>query len=327
MAFLRLCSGAICAAAVLPPAAEAQDQAGALQPAGPAENPADPGFNPAPAPAAAPVERVEIPALPATPLWTATASAGIAARRGGPDGSWQSLALARRVGNGYVRGTVMRYHGTLVQSDAALPSDYVVGTVGAGGNFNNWVADGWASVGQQDYGRISTSAGTRASTGAKSSGYYAFGGDFGRIVPIGNRWYITPTVAVSYAHGKLLRPAPTGSEGIDLETREPTWSASTAVRIDHAFGRMADHYAGVMVSRNWTSNGVSELVLELPEDGFAALPTHLQSRHQADGWTELGVTANMRLTGTLHLDLFATRGFGAKAGNTTSAGVSLRKSF
>jgi hypothetical protein len=262
------------------------------------------------------------PALPAEPQWTAGVSAGISARDDGPDGSWGSLSLTRRIGRGYVRGSLMRYHGTLLQADVALPSDYTVGTIGAGGNFDNWVLDGWASYGRQDYGRISAAIGSRSSTGAKNSPYWALGGDFGRVIPLGAGIYLTPTIAGSFANGRLLRPAPTGSGLTDLETDEPTWSGNAALRIDRAFGPAGIHYAGLSISRNWTSNGVSALRLQPSAHGF-----ELDSKHYADGWSEAGASASMRLTRNLYLDLFATRSVGMEAGNVTSGGITLRKAF
>lgn len=259
--------------------------------------------------------------------WTATASGGISARDDGPDGSWQSLSLTRTVGRGYLRASAMRYHGTLQQSDLALPSDYYVGTLGAGGNFDNWVVDGWVSFGRQDYGRISTSLGSRASTGAKGSDYYAIGGDFGRVLPLGSRFFLTPTLAASFADGKLLRPAPDALGLRDQETDEPTWSANATMRVDYAFGSSREHYAGLSFSRNWTSNGLSALRVRHNPDPDAELPFRLDSKHYADSWFEVGATTNMKLGRNLYLDLFATRSFGVKAGNVTSAGATLRRSF
>lgn len=270
----------------------------------------------------------DAPEPPAPAPWTVTASAGVSNRDDGPDGSWQSLSLTRQLGRGYVRGGLMRYHGTLIQAYTALPSDYYVGTLGAGGNFDNWVVDGWASYGRQEYGRITTGRGSRESTGARSSRYFALGGDFGRILPLSPRWFVTPTVVGSYAEGRLLRPAPEFTGLIDLETREPTWTLGSTLRIDHAFGRNADNYAGLSVSRNWTSNAVSQVtggqfedLSDVPRSGL------LPSQHYSDAWWEVGVSTNMKLTDRLHLDLYASRSFDALAGNTTSAGVSLRRSF
>jgi hypothetical protein len=268
----------------------------------------------------------------AAPLWALAVSGGISARDGGPDGNWQTLSLTRRLGRGYVRGTVMRYHGTLLQADTALPSDYYVATLGAGGNFGNWVVDGWASYGRQDYGRfrITSSEGTttnRTSTGAKGSDYYAVGGDFGRIIPLAGNLYLTPTIAGSFANGRLLRPAPARLDLTDVETDEPTWSANATMRLDYAFGATRSHYIGLSLSRNWTSNGVSALRLNATEQDDGSTVFNLDSKHYADGWFEAGASTSMRLSDTVYLDLFGTRSFGVMAGNITTAGVTLRKSF
>lgn len=261
-------------------------------------------------------------------LWSLAAAGGISNRDDGPNGSWQSLALTRQVGRGYLRGALMRYHGTLLQADTALPSDYLVGTFGAGGNFDNWVVDGWASYGWQDYGRISTDTGKRASTGAKGSPYYSLGGDFGRVLPLGRRLFATPTMTVSYAHGRLLHPAPEEAGVVDLETNEPTWNAAATMRIDHAFGKEGKQYVGLSIARAWTSNAVSEVLVRSREDAIKAELTGIMpARHYDDGWWEVGATANMRITDSLSLDLYATRSFDALAGNTTSAGIALRRSF
>lgn len=266
------------------------------------------------------------------PLWAIAVSGGISAREDGPDGNWQTLSLTRRLGRGYVRGTVMRYHGTLLQSDTALPSDYYVATVGAGGNFGNWVVDGWASYGRQDYGRISTTSATgvstsRASTGAKGSDYFAVGGDFGRVVPLGGNFYLTPTIAASFASGRLLRPAPSETTFEDVETNEPTWSANATMRLDYAFGATRSHYIGLSFSRNWTSNGVSALRLHGTQQDDGSVVFALDSKHYADGWFETGASTSMRLTDTVYVDVFGTRSFGVMAGNVTTAGITLRKSF
>ncbi|MCJ2180542.1 autotransporter outer membrane beta-barrel domain-containing protein [Novosphingobium album (ex Hu et al. 2023)] len=279
----------------------------------------------APTTAAAPNDTTDATLIEPLPLWTVAASTGISNRDDGPDGTWEALSLTRQLGRGYVRGALMRYHGTLLQADTALPSDYLVGTVAAGGNFSGWVTDGWLSLGRQDYGKISTPEGSRSSTGATGSTYFAIGGDFGKVLPLGHDWYLTPTATASYAHGKLLRPAPTETTFKDVETDEPTWSLSAAVRLDHAFGPGKRHYAGISVSRNWTSNAVSAVYPVSVDDETGTVD--LASRHYADNWFEAGVTANMELTPTLHLDVFATRGTGMSSGNTTSAGISLRKSF
>lgn len=294
----------------------------AATPATSAEAPPDPGEPPTGFAVVEPIgDTTTTP--PQLPQWTATASLGTGARDGAPDGTWQALALTRQLGPAYVRGSLMRYHGTLLQADAALPSNYLVGTVAAGGNFSGWVADGWVSYGWQDYGLIRTTTGDRASTGSGGSGYYAIGGDIGKVLSPGSDWYVTPTIAGSFAYGRLLRPFPADSGIPDQETGEPTWSAAGTIRIDRAFGRHKAHYLGLSLSRNWTSNALSTVEFV---DGRDAAFT-IDSRHYADGWFEVGATSNIALTPKLNLDLFATRSIGMRAGNTSTGGVSLRVAF
>ena len=257
--------------------------------------------------------------------WTATLSAGMSKREGGSDGSWQAISLSRAVGQGYVRAGIMRYHGTLVQTDTALPSDYYVATLGAGGNFGGWVLDGWASYGVQDYGRVSGDAGSRESDGAKSSGYYAFGGDFGRVLTLGQNWYLTPTVAASFANGKLLRPAP-GPYAHDIQTAEPTWSANATLRLDRALAG-GKHDLGLTFSRNWTSNGVSLLQAHAQTDATGATTYDFDSDHRPDWWYELGATASFSLSARFKADLYVSHSFGVLAGDQTSGGLSLRRLF
>ncbi|WP_228727225.1 autotransporter domain-containing protein [Novosphingobium aureum] len=274
--------------------------------------------------------RDEVAAPPPSVMpWSASVSAGLSARDAGPDGSWQSLALSRSVGRGYLRASVMRYHGTLVQADTALPSDYFIGTLGAGGNFDNWVTDGWVSIGRQRYGRISQTGtdqpASRESTGATSSPYFAVGADVGHVITLSPGWYATPTLAVSYAHGQLLRPAPENSGLPDLETDEPTWTGGANLRLDRAFGPEGRNFIGLLAARQWSSNGVSALLLPVVDDS-AILP-ELKSRHYPDSWYEAGASASLSLLPRLDLDLYATRSFGMKAGDVTSAGLSLRTRF
>lgn len=283
---------------------------------------------PAPAQEAAPAAPEDSTAAAEPfPIWSASASAGTSARDAGTDGSWQALALNRQIGRGYVRASAMHYSGTLTQADTALPSDYYIGTLAAGGNFDNWVGDAWGSYGQQLYGKITTSTGSRQSTGSKSSDYYAFGADFGRIFTLAPDLFLTPTIAASYAQGKLLRAAPSGSSKPDVETDEPTLTLSTTVRLDHAFGAHDNHYIGLLASRHWSSNGLSRVAIRASQADDGTTSFTIGSDHQPDGWFEFGATGSMQVTRRLYIDLYATRSFGMASGNTTSAGLTLRRSF
>jgi hypothetical protein len=263
-------------------------------------------------------------AAPPAPRWTADVSGGYAGRDGGPGGPFAIASLTRWLGRTYVRGAVTYYKSTLQQSDTALASDYLVGSASYGGNFNNWVFDVFGSYGRQYYGAIPTSTGSRASSHSGSP-YLAAGGDFGRVFTIAPRWYLTPTVAATYAYGRLLRPSPDLSYFSDFETGEPAWTGIATLRIDHALDPARNNYVGLAASYHVTSNGLSLVVRE--PDAAAADGFDLRSRHFADGWEELGASGSFKLTGQLWLDAAASRSFGARAGDSTTASLGLRLNF
>jgi hypothetical protein len=105
---------------------------------------------------------------PASPQWLAEISGGYAKRDSGPSGAFAVAALSRRIERMYVRGAFTAYRSTIQQADTALPH-HTVGSLGTGGNFNNWVFDLWGSWGWQHYGAISTNRGTRSSTARSGS--------------------------------------------------------------------------------------------------------------------------------------------------------------
>lgn len=100
---------------------------------------------------------------------------------------------ARFEGRAYMRGALTSYRSTVQQIDAALPSTFVVGSIGAGGNWNDWVVDGFASYGRQDYGLVET-----PSQIADGSDYLALGLRAGRI--------FHPSSKIPWLLGKLFPP-------------------------------------------------------------------------------------------------------------------------
>lgn len=270
----------------------------------------------------------------ARPLWTATLGAGYTSRGGGSEGDFEMVSLTRQLGRGYVRLGATRFRSTTRQADAALPSTYLVGTLGVGANFDNWVIDADASYGRQSYGPVELAGITRQSNAASGSPYYAATVSLGKIHTIAPGWYATPTMALGYAHGELLRPASFGRRALDFETGESAWTLSSSLRIDHAVGRSADgagnedgvgrHFLGLMLTQRWTNNAVSELVPVPPTD--PAGPPFLAVRY-ADSWQEAILIGNFRLSRRLWLDSTIARSFGARAGDTLTATTGLRLHF
>ncbi|NBC35638.1 autotransporter outer membrane beta-barrel domain-containing protein [Novosphingobium sp. FSY-8] len=255
-------------------------------------------------------------------MWSAEVSGGYASRDDGPKGAFAVTGLTRQIGRYYVRAALTTYRSTAHQLDMALPSTYVVGTLGAGGNINNWVFDGWISYGRQIYGQIDTGQGTRASTNGTGAPYWAVGGDFGRILPLGRDWYLTPTVMVNYAYDRLLRPSPDLAYWADYQSREATVSGAATLRLDKRIGPDKQHLIGVAAGWHVSNNGLSILIP--PEAGSGGA---FDTRHYTDGWAQIGANASLRLNARARLEGSVTRSIGAAAGDATSVSAGLRIAF
>lgn len=277
--------------------------------------------------------RVDIPAMadpasdnsgnpPASPPWLAEVSSGYARRDSGPSGAFAIAALNRRLGHMYARAAITGYRSIIEQSDTALPSTYVVGSLGTGGNFNNWVFDLWGAWGWQNYGDIQTLFGERTSTARHGSPYASLGFDAGRIIAVTRGLYLTPTIGVTYAHNRLLRPSPNADRWPDFESDEKTWTGTAAARLDKTFGSQQQHYIGLAASWHITNNGLSVLVppMASPTGDFSTL-------HRPDGWGEIGANAGLRLTSGLRLEASVSRSVQALAGNSLTVSGGLRVAF
>lgn len=273
--------------------------------------------------------RVDVPAIAdtaqpaaASPQWLAEMSGGYASRDSGPSGAFAVAALNRRLGRMYVRGAITGYRSIVEQNDTALPSTYVVGSLGTGGNFNNWVFDAWGAWGWQHYGEVQTAFGPRPSTAHDGSPYLSLGFDAGRIVTLGKGLYLTPTLGATYAHNRLLRPSPDARRWPDFESDEKTWTGTAALRLDQTFGRDHQHFIGLAASWHITNNGLSVLVppMDSPTGDFATL-------HRADGWGEIGANAGVLLSPRLRLEASVSRSVQALAGNSVTGSGGIRFAF
>ncbi|MGC4250645.1 MAG: autotransporter domain-containing protein [Sphingobium sp.] len=257
-------------------------------------------------------------------IWVAGASAGYLQRDGGPDSPYAILSLTRYKGRTYLRGALTAYRSTIRQIDAALPSTYIIGSIGAGGNWNDWVADGFASYGRQNYGKVETSAGRRAAQVGSDSDYWAFGLRAGRIFRPAPRLYVTPTLGIQYAETRSLRHRiDFGNwQGLDFELPERALTANAAVRLDRTFGKEQQHFFGLSLTHYESNNGLTSWRL----DGrpLNQMPV---TDPTPDSWQELGVSGTFRLNRRLWLDTQAQRTFGAVAGDGTALSLGLRLQF
>lgn len=258
-----------------------------------------------------------------SPVRIAGVSGGMLDRDGGPGSPYGTFSLTRYSGHGYLRGALTVYRGTVQQIDAALPSTFYIGSIGAGGNWNDWVVDAFASYGRQDYGQVETLVGKRASEAGSGSPYYAAGLRVGRVFRPASRWYLTPTVGIQYTDTKSLRHRIdfATSQPEDFKLRETAVTGNAALRIDRALGAQGQHYVGLSLAHYETDNGLTSWYLEGPPGSENISPDPM-----ADSWEEIGLSGTWQISRRLWLDSQAQRTFGAIAGDSTtfSFGIRLR---
>ncbi|MFT4027856.1 MAG: autotransporter outer membrane beta-barrel domain-containing protein [Novosphingobium sp.] len=257
-------------------------------------------------------------------VWIAGVSGGLLDRDGGPTSPYGTLSLTRYQGNFYLRGALTAWRGTVQQVDAALPSHFYVGSLGAGGNWHDWVVDAFASYGRQDYGRVETPAGKRASQAGSGSPYRAVGIRAGRVFRPAPRWYVTPTLGLQYAETKSLRHRIDFLSGQpqDFQLREKALTGNAALRIDRTLGAQEQHYVSLSLTHYETDNGLTSWRLTGSPGSSEVSPDPTP-----DSWQEIGLSGTFYVGRKLWLDTQAQRTFGAVAGDSTTLSLGLRLQF
>lgn len=272
--------------------------------------------NEADAPSEADTDIMTVPvAGPPASIWVAGLHAGYIDREGVPESPYATLSVTRFRKQAYLRAGLTAYRSSLRQVDAALPSTYYIGSLGAGGNFDDWVIDAHVSYGRQAYGAVETGLGKRASA-FSSTGYFATGFRAGRVFRPAPRFYVTPTLGVDYVDTKSLRHGINAGRPIDFEVAERALTGIASLRIDRTFGPDEQSYAGLSLSHHESDNGLTS-TLPLPTGAFTALRT-------PDSWQQLEASGTLHLRPKLWLDGQLGRTFGATAGNSTTVTLGLR---
>lgn len=268
--------------------------------------------------------------------WSASVSGGVAPRDGGPTGSYGSAEVRRQIGHGYLQIGAMRYHAPLLSHAVSVASDFTIGTVAGGTRLGNWIADGYVSYGWQHFGAVrsdnadGTALITRASNGTDGSPYYGAGVSLGRIVPVGERWFLTPTASVVYAWARWLHPLAQGTPVPDVLTGETTWTGTMRLRADRMMGRRRRSYLGASIAGVWSSNassfagagggGGGAVGPGLPDPGVGVMRLR-------DPWVEVAGHGSMALSRALRAELSVARTIGLVTGDTTTVNMGLRRQF
>jgi len=317
----------LAAGMAMPGQARAQEAPAAPCPQGMAQCVVVPGVAIAPVPGEEPV------IVSAPGPWSMAVSGGVAPRDGGPTGSYEAGELRRQIGNAYVQAGAMHYDSPTLSNAVSVASTFTLGTLAGGGHLGNWIVDGYVSYGWQTFGqvRVENAAGTalvtRAASGPSGSPYYGAGLSGGRIVPVGQRWFVTPTASVVYAWGRWLHPLDGGTGEQDFVTGETTWTGTARLRVDRLMGRARRSYLGLSIAGVLSTNassfaGVGGGVLGPGVPGGGAATLHLH-----DPWVEMAAHGSMALTRRLRVEATVARTEGLVTGDTTTVNLGLRRQF
>jgi hypothetical protein len=255
------------------------------------------------------------------PQWSAGVSAGVAPRDGGPTGTYEALSLHRQLGRSYVQLGAVHYNTALEEGDVRVASNYGVGTLGFGGNYNGWVLDTYASYGRQSFGTVRYPTFSRPTTGITGSPYWGAGASFGRIFAATPRLFLTPTASASYAWSRLLRPLSEFTGIGDITTSEPTWTTAGRLRLDWLPGRDRKSFIGLSAGVVWSNNATSQIY------GLGGWGNTLVTNHIHDTWAEVGAHASLSVSRRLRVEATASRTLGLLSGNSSTLGIGLRRSF
>ena len=322
-----LLRAAVLTSAVLPSLARAQDAATVRCPDGAGQCVAVPGV-------AIPPEAREEPVIVAAPSpWSMAVSGGVAPRDGGPTGSYEAGELRRQIGNAYVQAAAMHYVSPTLSNAVSVASTFTLGSLAGGGHLGNWLLDGYVTYGWQTFGmvRAVNAAGTglelRPATGSSGSPYYGAGASVGRIVPMGQRWFLTPTASVVYAWGRWLHPVGDGQSARDFLTGEATWTGTARLRVDRLMGRARRSYLGLSIAGVFSTNastfaGVGGGGAAPGVPGLGALTLHLR-----DPWVEMAGHGSMALGRRLRVEATVARTQGLVTGDTTTVNLGVRRQF
>ena len=292
------------------------------------------------------VDRIAIEPVSSAPgaTWIAGFQGGIIDRDGGAESPYVTALVTRYSQQSYIRAAFTAYRSTLRQVDTPLPSQYYIGTIGAGGNVDGWVLDAQVSYGRQRYGLIRTAM-TMVRSDYAATSYAAAGASLGRVIRPAARVYLTPTVQIEYVDTRSLHHGFDLGSPADIEVNEHIWTGAATLRLDRTFGAYEQNYLGLGVSHRRTNTGLTQLYLSSPAgiavggvtgSGIAVppppptgeiiggAPPGLVLVRTPDSWQELEASGTIQLTRRLWLDGQVQRSFGAIAGDSTRATLGFR---
>lgn len=263
-------------------------------------------------------EQAEVIDTRQSAIWVIGASGGMLDRDNGGSSPYGSVSVAAYEGQSYVRGSAMIYRSTMEREDMARPSTYYVGTIGVGGNYNNWLIDAYGSVGVQKYGNIDTPDGKSVPPSVGSSGYFAAGLRGGKLIKAAPHFYVTPLAEVQFVQSKSLRQRFDLGRPGEFEVSESAWTGSATLRVDYALGQQEEHLIGASIGHYESSNGLTVTESALGPSGS------LRVRKTPDSWRQVSGMATVKAAKNIWIDTSVTRTMGAVAGDSTVWALGVR---
>jgi hypothetical protein len=260
-------------------------------------------------------------------LWVAGVAGGYIDRSTGQDSPYATASLTRYRGDFYVRAGATIYQSEIQQVDAALPSTYVIGSLGFGGTWHGWVFDLYGSAGNQRFGQITTALGARDSMAGHDTGYLALGARAGRRFALADSTTLTGTVSINYADTRSLRHAIIGGMPTDLQLPERSLTGSAAIRIDRSLGKTGRSQIGLSLEHFESDNGST--LLSFAQGAVPAQPGSPPTfdpvaTKTPDSWQEAGLSGTFPVAKSLWLDTEIRRTFGSVSGDATTLSLGLR---
>lgn len=261
--------------------------------------------------------------------WSVAASGGATLSDGGGEQPFVRFGVTRFVGEGYVRASVTRFSTRQGAGLAgAVPASTWQATLAGGYRFGAVSIDGYGALGWRRFEREAYRRETGGAIEIDSNGRTASAGlTLSYEARLGENTLLVPHISGDISRVDIARAVNVVPRGTFAQKeRQSGTTGSIGATLDRALARHGGHRAGVYAAFVATSNSAVALRSETPL-AATALFGPLDVPGSKDSWGEYGLSATVRLSRALRLDLNAIRTAGLRGGESTSLSAGLRLRF
>lgn len=261
--------------------------------------------------------------------WSVSASGGATLSDGGSEQPFVRFGVTRFVGEGYVRASATRFSTREGAGLAgAVPASTWQATLAGGYRFGAVAVDGYAALGWRKFDREAYRRETGGAIEIDSTGKTASVGlTLSYEASLGENTVLVPNISVDASRVDIARAVNVVPRGTFAQNeRQSGTTGSIGLSLDHTFARHGGHRAGVYTAFVATSNSAVAIRSETPLAATSLFgPQDLPG--SKDSWGEYGISATLRLSRVLRLDVNAIRTAGLRGGESTSLSAGLRFRF